>query len=293
MCPADTAYDMVLLAKGKRAKETSGHKQSEILNKRALLKGWIMAVTCREVMGLDICSRLKLLGGANGLDRVVTWPYIKNMDTISQWIHGGELIFVIGAREDISESGLLRLMNEANRNGISGVVLLIGEEYLKRVPKSVIRYANEHNIPLFKMPFLLKLIDITREISGFIVRNMDNKRENRGFSEKSMLEVMLAGKEKTEQLAYCWGKLQPLLEADKVLKSEYVTTLYQYLRCNNDLLKTSEHMFIHRNTLVNRMKKIAALLNTDLNKASVRNEFYNIYQVLSYYGELQSQEENK
>jgi hypothetical protein len=251
-----------------------------------------MAVTCREVMELDICGRLKLLGGANGLDRVVTWPYIKNMDTISEWIHGGELIFVIGAREDVSENGLLRLMKEADRNRISGVVLLIGEEYLKRVPKSVIRYANEQDIPLFKMPFLLKLIDITQEISRFLVRNMEKNRELRGFSEKSILEVMLAGKEREERLAYCWEKLQPLAEADKVLKSEYVATLYQYLRCNNDLLRTSEQMFIHRNTLIHRMKKIAALLGTDVNDASARNEFYNIYQVLSYYGELQNKEGN-
>ena len=252
-----------------------------------------MAVTCREVMELDICGRLKLLGGANGLDKVVTWPYIKNMDTISEWIHGGELIFVIGAREDVSENGLLRLMKEADRNRISGVVLLIGEEYLKRVPKSVIRYANEHDIPLFKMPFLLKLIDITQEISRYLVRDMEKNRKLGRISEKSILELMLAGKEREEQLAYCREKLQPLTEADKVLKSEYVTTLYRFLCCNNDLLRTSECMFLHRNTLVNRMKKIAGLLGVDVNNGSTRNEFHNIYQVLSYYGELQIKEENK
>lgn len=252
-----------------------------------------MAVTCREVMELDICSRLKLLGGTNGLDKVVTWPYIKNMDTISEWIHGGELIFVIGAREDVSENGLLKLMQEADRNRNSGVVLLIGEDYLKQVPKSVIRYANEHDIPLFKMPFLLKLIDITQEISRFLVRDMEKNCKKRGFLEKSILELMLAGKEREEQLAYCREKLQPLTEADKVLKSEYVVTLYHYLRCNNDLLKASESMFIHRNTLINRMKKLTGLLGVNVNEASARNEFVNIFQVLSYYGELQIKEEKK
>lgn len=246
-----------------------------------------MAVTCREIMDLEICSRLKLLGGADGLDRVVTWPYIKNMDTISEWIHGGELIFVIGAKEDISERGLLALMDEAVKNNISGVVMLHGEDYIKSVPKSVIRYANEYGIPLFKMPFMLKLIDITQEISKYIVKDREKNKEHGEFKETSMLELLLGGKNKEELLAYCRMKLQPLTEADKVLKSEYVKTLKCYLDCNNDLLHTSQRMYIHRNTMINRMKKITALLSVNINSVEVRNEFYNIFKVLEHYGELE------
>jgi hypothetical protein len=247
-----------------------------------------MAVTCRDIMDLETCSRLKLLGGADGLDRIVTWPYIKNMDTISEWIHGGELIFVIGAKEDISERGMLALMDEAVRNNISGVVMLHGEDYIKSVPKSVIRFANEHGIPLFKMPFMLKLIDITQEISKYIVKDREKNKEHGEFKETFMLELLLAGKKKEELLAYCRMKLQPLTEADKVLKSEYIKTLKCYLECNNDLLHTSQRMYIHRNTMINRMKKITALLDVNVNAVDIRNEFYNIFKVLDYYGELET-----
>lgn len=243
-------------------------------------------VTCREILELDICSKLKLLGGAEGLDRVVSWPFIKNMDTISEWIHGGELIFVIGAKEDISERGLLALMDEAIRMEIAGVVMLQGEDYIKSIPKSVIKFSNEHSLPLFKMPFMLKLIDITQEISKFIVSDRIKNREHDEFSEKSVFEITLSGKNKEDILAYCWKKLQPLTEADKVLKSEYVTTLKCYLECNNDALHTSQVMFLHRNTMINRLKKIASLLDMNINAVDVRNEFYNIYQALDYYGEL-------
>lgn len=237
-------------------------------------------------MDLDICSRLKLLGGAGGLDRVVSWPYIKNMDTISEWIHGGELIFVIGVKEDISERGLLALMDEAVKNEISGVVMLLGEDYIKSIPKSVIRFANEYSIPLFKMPFMMKLIDITQEISKCIVRDREKNREYGEFTETSILELLLSGKKKEELLAYCLKKLQPLTEADKVLKSEYIKTLKCYLECNNDLLRTSKQMYIHRNTMINRMKKITTLLGKNINDTEVRNEYYNIFKVLNYYGEL-------
>lgn len=244
-----------------------------------------MSVTCRDIMNLEICSRLKLCGGAEGLNKIVTWPYIKNMDTISEWIHGGELIFVIGAKEDISERGLLKLMDEALKNDISGVVMLCGDDYMKSIPKSVIQYANQYAIPLFKMPFMLKLIDITREISDYIVCDREKNKEHAKFAEQSILDLLLKESSREEVLAYCWMKLQPLTEADKVLKSEYVITLQRYLENNNSLIKTAEAMFIHRNTLVNRMKKIDSLLGIDINKNEPRNEYYNIYKVLQYFGE--------
>ncbi len=245
-----------------------------------------MAVTCKDIMNLDICSRLKLIGGMEGINNVVTWPFIKNMDTISEWIHGGEMVFIIGAKEDISERGLLFLMDEAVKSRISAVVMLQGDEYIRTIPKSVIRYANENKLPLFKMPFILKLIDITQEISQYILKDRENSREHEGFIQQYILELMLESKSREELLAYCHMKLQPLLEADKVLRTEYVKTLKCYLECNNDLLHSSEHMYIHRNTMINRMKKITALLGAEINETETRNDFFNIFKVMEYYGEI-------
>lgn len=250
-----------------------------------------MAVTCRDVMELDACSQLKLLGGKEGLDRTVRWTYIKSMDTISEWVHGHELIFVIGNKEDVSENGLLQLMEEAVKNDIAGVVLLQGEDYIKRVPKSVIHYADEHKIPLFKLPFRIRLIDITQEISKFILTDQERNHEHGMYTENSLLELLMEKPEKERILDYCWMKLQPLTEADKVMRTEYVKTLRCYLENNNDLLHTSQKMYIHRNTMVNRMKKITALLGCDVNDCEVRSEYYNIFKTLEYYGQFHEKDE--
>ena len=108
-----------------------------------------MAVTCRDIMNLECCREIRLLAGAEGLDREVSWPYVKSMDTISEWIHGGELVFVIGFREDVSEKGLLELLDEAVRCGIAGLVLLYGGEYIKCVPKSARAYAEKRGASPF------------------------------------------------------------------------------------------------------------------------------------------------
>ncbi len=242
-----------------------------------------MAVTCKDIMELATCKRLKLIGGEGGLNNIVTWPFIKNMDTITEWIHGGELIFVIGAKEDISEQGLLKLMEEAAENNIAGVVLLIGDDYIKNVPRCVIRYANEKNIALFKMPFLLKLIDITQEISRYILEDGIKNRECPRFKTQSLLELLLENEPKEEILAYCFQKIQPLEESDRIMGTEYVKTLRCFLESGNDLLHASEKMYIHRNTMINRMKKINSLLNMNVNDVEVRNEYCNIFKVLKYY----------
>ncbi len=246
-----------------------------------------MAVTCREILGLDICKRLKLLGGAGGLDNEISWPYIKNMDTIKEWTHGGELIFVVGSREDISEKGLINLMKEAVNAHVSGVVFLIGEEYIHTVPKSVVRLADENNIPVFKMPFALKLIDVTQEISSLIMEDSKISRAKKNASGESVLALLLEGKGKDEILDYCNRRLAPLLDADRIFKTEYVHTLRSYIKYNNDLLHTSQQIYIHRNTMINRMKKISALLGENVNDPEVRNDFQNIFQILDYYGEYQ------
>lgn len=55
-----------------------------------------MSVICRDLLPLKYFERIKLVAGQNGLDRTVTWPYVGQTSTVSQWVHGGELLFITG-----------------------------------------------------------------------------------------------------------------------------------------------------------------------------------------------------
>lgn len=245
-----------------------------------------MAVTCGDILNLELDKRLKLMAGEKGLNNVIRWPFIKNMDTIGEWIHGGELIFVMGVKEDTSEKGLITTMKEALKNNVSGVVILCGEKYIRTIPKGVIAFANENNMPLFKMPFVLKLIDITQEICQYILADQELYQRKVSIETEGLIDLLLQNKRKTEILDYCYSKLQPLIEADRVLNTEYVMTLQQYLENNNELVETSRKMFIHRNTLVNRIRKIEALLGYSVNEREARVDLNNVYSVLNLYGKL-------
>lgn len=88
---------------------------------------------------------------------------------------------------------------------------------------------------------------------------------------------------KEQVIEYCERKLAPLEESDRLKGTDYIHTLRVYLENGNDLLHSAEKMYIHRNTMINRMRKISTLLGVDVNEPKERIELNNIFNILSYY----------
>ena len=80
-------------------------------------------VTCRQLMELDIFHNVKLKAGRKGLDRAVSWVYAKHTKTITEWVHGREFILVSGYEYGIDEAELLKLIEEAAQNNLSGILV--------------------------------------------------------------------------------------------------------------------------------------------------------------------------
>lgn len=104
-------------------------------------------------------------------------------------------------------------------------------------------------------------------------------------AEQSVLYLLLEeNKENKEKvLEYCEKKLSPLEEIDRLRGTDYVHTLEVYLENGNDLLHSAQKMYIHRNTMINRMKKITSILGEDINDPKVRAEYNNIYFTINYF----------
>ena len=72
-------------------------------------------------------------------------------------------------------------------------------------------------------------------------------------------------------------QLKRLMDYDKKNETDFAYTLYIYLIYERSLTLTASHLFVHRNTLVYRMKKIAALVPYDAMSAKER-----LYYIISY-----------
>lgn len=144
-----------------------------------------MAVYCTDLFELKSFQQIRLCAGRNGLYRVVSWPYVCVTPTISQWLHGGELLFFSGSSFQTDEKSLELLLRECINQNLAGMVLLVDGESVLTVSDSLCRIADEASFPLFEMPWKLRLIDVTQEIAEMIIRRRGEINQSNQFLEQA------------------------------------------------------------------------------------------------------------
>lgn len=63
-------------------------------------------------------------------------------------------------------------------------------------------------------------------------------------------------------------KIIPVIDRDKENGTSYTLNLYNYIKNNFDMQKTSNFMNVHYNTMKYRLKKIQDILQIDLNNST-------------------------
>lgn len=226
---------------------------------------------------------------AGPTERDISWSYIKTMDSLKEWLNGNEIVFVLENEneytdKDCFDDNILKLLAEGKRANVAAIVIMSDSIPIRKLSKNVSKMANLYKIGLYKMPFNKRLIDINREIANLILEDKIKNKDIQNAGTQKLIELLLNGKRKEEVLSYCFKKIQPLEDSDKIKKSQLVHSLFVYMKCNCDMVKASKELFIHRNTMIGRMKKITSLLNVDFNNPEDRNELMNILKTLEYYG---------
>ena len=151
-------------------------------------------VTCRQLMELDIFHNVKLKAGRKGLDRAVSWVYAKHTKTITEWVHGREFILVSGYEYGIDEAELLKLIEEAAQNNLSGILVEGGINF-KEMPASVIKKADEKELPLFFVRGVISFLDVTHDVLALIMVNRYLKIQNVSLLDKLLNAASLSQKE--------------------------------------------------------------------------------------------------
>ncbi len=128
-----------------------------------------MSISFHDLLPLKFFSKITLVAGERALNNSISWPYCAQTEDISPWVHGHELLFITGTLHD--ETMLSHILDVCVEKSLAGLVVLIGDEYITSIPDSIIEKANALQVPLFSMPYNLKLLEITKEISDLIIRD--------------------------------------------------------------------------------------------------------------------------
>lgn len=156
---------------------------------------------CRDLLELKSFDTIDLVAGENGLDHVITWVYINQDTSVGDWIHGGELVFLTGMETAYEENTLLEICRECIEYSVAGIVILICNEYIGKIPEVVIELADIKKMPLFRMPWNLKLVDVTKEIANtIIVSQLQEKSASKFFYELLFNEIFSSNSVKSMAL---------------------------------------------------------------------------------------------
>lgn len=113
--------------------------------------------------------QMRLLAGHKGLSNLVEWVHIVEDQEVSSFLHGHELIFTAGYMNRDNE-WLLNFTKELYNSQTSAFVINLGP-YIKSVPKEVIDFCNEVDMPLFTIPWKTRMVDVTRDFCTRIMHN--------------------------------------------------------------------------------------------------------------------------
>lgn len=114
-------------------------------------------IKLKEVMKIQPFSRAELVGGRGGVDRLVSSANIQEVPDVERWLHGGEILFTAGYAFQTGEKGV-QLMTTLEEKGAAALAVKPGT-YLPEIPAEMIRYADDHDFPLFLLPGDLPYMD--------------------------------------------------------------------------------------------------------------------------------------
>ena len=83
--------------------------------------------------------------------------------------------------------------------------------------------------------------------------------------------------QKESAKTYCHPIMEKLLKQDEENETELAETLYAYLICERNISAAADYLYIHRNTMTYRLKKIESLVNIDYDDPKERQ-----YLIISY-----------
>ena len=127
-----------------------------------------MSITVSKLCANAQAKSVKKLGaGIEGLGNYVRWVHLVENADVSPFLHGNEMVFMTGV--GINDEGhLLKFVEELIEKRCSALVINTGK-YIKSIPQSVKDCCDINSLPLFTVPWEVKLIDITYDFCHRIV----------------------------------------------------------------------------------------------------------------------------
>lgn len=136
---------------------------------------------CKDLMLLPSLAKATLIAGHGGISNTIRWVYKPEDMNFAKWVRGNELLIISVPVIQSAGFDLMKLLHKAVRLHMAGMLLLVGEKYIKSIPPDIISYANKNRFPIFSIPGDTPLIDIFEEIGHAIAYDDESSAGDGGL----------------------------------------------------------------------------------------------------------------
>ncbi len=149
-------------------------------------------ITVEEALTLGVVNRLNVVGGGDGLDRVIKLVNVIEAPDIMDWVLEGEFLLTTGySFREFPElmTKLVTKMAQANSAGLA----IKPKRFIKEIPLDLIAGANQYGIPLLEVPYDLSFSEIIAPILGVIASKQNQVLQKLEQGNRKLTEIMLHG----------------------------------------------------------------------------------------------------
>lgn len=248
-----------------------------------------MALTLNEIYSqTKTLYNLNLLCGENGLSNIVNWVYISEDINNADFLRGGELVITTGLSFHDS-SWLYNFIEKLIKQHTCGIIVNIGKYiHVDDITNDILKLCNEHNFPLFVMPWEIHIYDITHDYYNRLFQDahidstitdaflsLIRQDDNTNHSIKLLEDYSYL-----ENESYCIFILS-YLSADtdtKDLQQHLLFSVNSYLKLNQLKYRVALYknniLFVCHNETVEKIKKILTPFLDYLRKYYLQLEFH-------------------
>ena len=135
---------------------------------------------------------LKAVAGQKGLDHVIRWVHVSELDDPTPWLKGGELLLVTGMGIGTTPARQRAYVNRLVQTGLAGLGFGLGFSH-QRVPKALLDAAEAAKFPVFEVPYVLPFIAITEAVFTRLVAEQYDLLSRSLEAEHTLTRAVLEG----------------------------------------------------------------------------------------------------
>jgi purine catabolism regulator len=178
-----------------------------------------MSVTLRQILDLEVLrlAGVRVVAGADQLDRPVRWVHIAEIADIAQLINGGELLLTTGMGIDRTPSAQRRYLTEIAEAGAAGLVVELGRMF-GEIPAAMVATARQHGFPLIALERATRYVEVTEAVHRAIISDQYELLRQAEAISRDFTDLILSGagiRQVIERLAGILGNPVVLADADQ------------------------------------------------------------------------------